>query len=370
MTDAGPLRLFLCGDVMTGRGIDQILPHPAPPRLYERYVTSAQDYVRIAETRHGEIPRKVDWSYIWGAALEAFEHMRPDARIVNLETAVTLNKDAADKGINYRMNPANMPVLSAAGVDVCTLANNHVLDWGLTGMEETLDSVEAAGIAVCGAGRHLREAARPAILNHGQGGRLLVFGYAHGSAGVPRGWAATEQRPGVNLLPDLSPATAKKLAAAVAMWRGPGDIAVVSIHWGGNWGFEVPADQTAFAHALIDAGVSVVHGHSSHHAKGLERHRDGLVIYGAGDFVNDYEGIGGHGEYRDDLVLMYWPEIDAANGAVTACRMTPLRLRNMRLNRPSDSERRWLAETLDRESRTFGTGVELAGDGLLTVEKA
>ena len=69
-TPGEPIKLFLCGDVMTGRGIDQILPHPCDPSLHENYVKSAMDYVRLAEEEVGPIARPVDFSYVWGAALE------------------------------------------------------------------------------------------------------------------------------------------------------------------------------------------------------------------------------------------------------------------------------------------------------------
>lgn len=101
------LKLFLAGDVMTGRGIDQILPHPSEPQLFEPWVQSAQEYVALAERRHGPIVRPVDVAYVWGAALAELHRAQPAVRIVNLETAVTSSDDAwPDKGIHYRMNPA------------------------------------------------------------------------------------------------------------------------------------------------------------------------------------------------------------------------------------------------------------------------
>jgi len=89
------VRLFLCGDVMTGRGIDQILPHPCTPELHERYVKSAKDYVQLAEKANGPIPRRVSPSYIWGAALDEFRRSCPHVRIINLETSITHSEDFA-----------------------------------------------------------------------------------------------------------------------------------------------------------------------------------------------------------------------------------------------------------------------------------
>jgi hypothetical protein len=142
-----PVTLFLCGDVMTGRGIDQVLPHPGSPRICEAYASSAKAYVSLAEAANGPIPKPADFAYIWGDALAELARRAPDLRIVNLETAVTKSEDCTEKGISYRMSPENLPCLTAAGIDCCALANNHVLDWGPAGLLETLASLERAGIA-------------------------------------------------------------------------------------------------------------------------------------------------------------------------------------------------------------------------------
>ena len=76
------ITLFLCGDVMIGRGIDQILPYPSKPELYEPYADSALDYVAMAEKTNGPIPRSVDFSYVWGDALAELERVSPAARII------------------------------------------------------------------------------------------------------------------------------------------------------------------------------------------------------------------------------------------------------------------------------------------------
>jgi hypothetical protein len=99
----------LCGDVTTGRGIDQVLAQPCDPTLHEDYVASAKDYVSLAEQANGPIPRNAEPSYVWGAALDELNRMRPDARIINLETAITRSDDYARKGINYRMSRLNRP---------------------------------------------------------------------------------------------------------------------------------------------------------------------------------------------------------------------------------------------------------------------
>jgi poly-gamma-glutamate synthesis protein (capsule biosynthesis protein) len=368
MRNRGHLTLFLCGDVMTGRGIDQILPHPSPPRLNEPYMTSALDYVALAERANGAIPRPVDYAYVWGEALEALDEVRPDARIINLETSITTSEEAVPKGINYRMHPGNVPVLEAAAIDCCVLANNHVLDWGEGGLLETLDTLARAGIATAGAGRDLRVARAPAVLEVGRGSRVLVFAFGWTDSGIPRSWAADAERAGVHLLPDLSGRTVEGIAGMVREEKRPGDIAVASIHWGANWGFDIPVAHRRFAHALIDhAAIDVVHGHSSHHPKAIEVYRDRPILYGCGDFLNDYEGIGGYEEYRNDLSLMYFPTFELPAGRLVRLDMRPLQIRNFRLNRTSPADRAWLRDTLERECRRFEHHIALRDHTLALV---
>jgi poly-gamma-glutamate synthesis protein (capsule biosynthesis protein) len=148
--------------------------------------------------------------------------------------------------------------------------------------------------------------------------------------------------------------------------RQRGDLVVASIHWGRNWGYDIPDAQISFAHGLIDAGAAdLVHGHSSHHFKAIEVYRSRLILYGCGDFIDDYEGISGYEKYRNDLVLMYFPTMSAGNGAVTALDMVPLQIGNMRLNHVSPPDRAWVLERLNRECARFRSRVGPRADGTL-----
>jgi len=361
------LRLFLCGDVMCGRGIDQILAHPCSPEIYEDYVRSAEDYVLLAEQANGPIPRCNGPSYVWGAALGQLARMQPDARIVNLEAAVTRSNDRVHKGINYRISPENAAFLTAARIDCCTLANNHVLDWGRAGLRETLAVLRRLNIKVAGAGGNEQCAKAPAVLNLAKA-RLRIFAFGSPTSGVPVDWAATDDAPGVNLLPDLSKVHALRVAEQIIALSRPGDLVVVSIHWGSNWGHRIPDEQRKFAHTLIDkAGVSIIHGHSSHHPRPIEIYRDRLILYGCGDFLNDYEGIRGYERYRDDLTLMYFVDLDPAGGSLRALKLVPLQIKNFRLSIPSQHDIEWIQGTLDRECRRLGTRVTLATESELEV---
>jgi poly-gamma-glutamate capsule biosynthesis protein CapA/YwtB (metallophosphatase superfamily) len=359
-----PTTLFLCGDVMTGRGIDQALPHPGDPTLYESFIRDARDYVRLAETAYGAIPRPLGFSDIWGDALDEFERVVPDVRIINLETSVT-RSDAAwpHKGVHYRMNPANVRCLTAAKIDCCTLANNHVLDWGRDGLLETLDVLHAAGLHTAGAGRNLHEAQAPAVLHVPAKGRVFVFACGSQTSGIPADWTARPDRSGVNVVAEWSDQAVEQLREQVHT----DCIVVVSIHWGPNWGYGIPHMQRQFAHRLIDeADVDVVCGHSSHHVKGIEVYRDRLILYGCGDLLTDYEGIRGYDDYRGDLGLMYFARLEPS-GRLAQLTMTPTCMRHFRVNRAEPADALWLNDLLNREGKDLATRTELDADGRLVL---
>ncbi len=170
------IRIFLCGDVMIGRGIDQILPHPSKSQLYESFVTDAREYIFLAQEANGKFSYPVSFDYIWGDALLIWQQMQPNVKIINLETAITRSDDYwPQKDVLYRMNPRNIGVLMAANIDICVLANNHILDWGLIGLRGTLGALQNCHIKFSGAGENLAQAMQPAIYELSTDKRLLVF---------------------------------------------------------------------------------------------------------------------------------------------------------------------------------------------------
>jgi poly-gamma-glutamate capsule biosynthesis protein CapA/YwtB (metallophosphatase superfamily) len=355
--------IFLTGDVMTGRAIDQLLPHPGDPKLRESVVTNARTYIRLAEEVSGPIPAPFDYAWPWGEALDVVEQFAPDVRLLNLETSITAGGEfAPGKAVHYRMHPDNVGCLTAIRPDVCALANNHILDFGYQGLVDTLRTLDNAGIRSAGAGLDVREAERPAVV-----GQVVIASCGMGSSGIPRGWAATGRRPGVAYVADMSDRSASTVADRVLAMKGPDDIAVVSVHWGSNWGYEVDSAQIRFAHRLIDDGVDVVHGHSSHHPRPIEVYRGKLILYGCGDTIDDYEGIGTYEAFRHELRLLYFASVETT-GAVL--QMVPMRMRRMRLEHAPGDDAEWLRATVEEMSGRFGTRIDHAPDGVLTVAAA
>ncbi|WP_431952086.1 CapA family protein [Nocardia lijiangensis] len=351
--NGGMATVLLGGDVMLGRGMDQILPHPGDPALRERYVDDARTYVELAEDANGAFARPVDFRAPWGAALPFLA--RADVRLINLETAITSDGTFAPaKGIHYRMHPDNVPVLTVIAPVVCALANNHVLDFGVHGLTDTVDTLDAAGIQHAGAGADLDGARAPARAELYDGRRVVIVSVAAGSSGVPEYWAARRDRPGLwRIGEDPSIAAADEVAESVSAATRERDIAIVSIHWGPNWGYRVTPSERRFAHRLIEAGVDVVHGHSAHHPRPIEIYRGKPILYGCGDVVDDYEGIHGYERYRTNLRLLFLVSVDSE----VELRMIPLRMRRMRLEPAGDDESRWLCETIAHISRGFDTRV-------------
>lgn len=357
--ESGKTTLFLGGDAITGRGIDAILPHSSEPLLPDDDPDSARYYLRGAEEVSGPIPRNVEFNYIWGDALEVFDQEAPDFRLANLETCVTTSNDRwPDKRFNFRMHPDNMPVLKAAGIDCVSLANNHVCDFSEPGLLETLEVVGRAGIGTAGAGTNLDEAEAPAVFELAGGGALRVYSCADSLSGTPDAWSAEPGRFGVNHVGWLDPLATRRVEDRIRAEKNERDLVVASVHFGGNWGYEIPRERRLFARRLVEAGADVVYGHSSHHPLGIEVYQGKPLIYGTGDLIHDFEGrVSNNVKFRGDLTLLHFATIDIAARRLEKLRMYPMRIKRYRLQHASKEEAQWLREMLVREGETLGTGV-------------
>ena len=188
------------------------------------------------------------------------------------------------KTFHFRADRAAVRSLEAAGFSLMSVANNHVLDFGPDAALESLETLADRGIRFSGAGPDAAAARRPAVLRRDD----LTIAMLAFTDNEP-GWEAGDESPGVRYLPvDPGDARARLLLDDVARERETTDLVIVSAHWGGNWGVEVPRRHRQFARALVDAGADVVFGHSPHIVRGVEVYRGRPILYGAGDFVDDY----------------------------------------------------------------------------------
>jgi len=205
-----------------------------------------------------------------------------DLAVVNLETAVTgRGTRAPGKQYAFRAPSTAFAALRAGGVDVATMANNHGMDYGRQGLEDSLDAAAAdGGIPVIGIGRSAAEAYRPFVAVV-KGQRIAVLGATQVlDANLAEAWTATDSQPGLASAKEVS-----RLTAAVREARSQADTVVVYLHWGTEGDTCPNQDQPGLARTLVEAGADVVVGSHAHRLQGGGRLGDAFVAYGLGNFA-------------------------------------------------------------------------------------
>lgn len=319
------ITIALAGDAMLGRGV---AAHIA--------TTGAQDLV-------SEDVRE----YLAAA----------DLAVVNLECCISDRGrpwQAAGKRFHFRAPPAAAEALAGLGVGCVTLANNHALDFGYAGLSDTCEQLARAGIAVAGAGADLAQARAPARLEAG-GQRVAVLSVTDQAPG----YAAGQGRPGVAQA-DLAGGTPHWLTGEIAALDGQCDVVLVMPHWGPNLAASPLPYLRMAARALVDAGATVVAGHSAHLFHGVA----GRVLYDLGDFIDDYPV---DPVLRNDLSLLFLVTLGAA-GPVRV-EAVPLKLGYARTRVATGRDREWIRERLAAACVPFGTGVAEA-DGRFVLQAA
>jgi poly-gamma-glutamate capsule biosynthesis protein CapA/YwtB (metallophosphatase superfamily) len=232
-----------------------------------------------------ELLREVPAEYPWGDTLSVLR--ANDWRLCNLECAISDGGTPwvrTEKAFHFRSDAKNIAVLQAASIDMVSVANNHILDFEVEAMLDTLEILDRAGIGHAGAGSNFEAAAVPAISNV----RSARIGLLSFTDNQPE-WDAGPNRQGVFYVPiDVSDERAKVLFEAVRLAAHQTDLLIVSPHWGPNWGCEPPPGHLKFAHRLVDSGADIVFGHSGHVFRGIEFYRGRPIIYCAGNFIDDY----------------------------------------------------------------------------------
>jgi poly-gamma-glutamate synthesis protein (capsule biosynthesis protein) len=212
-----------------------------------------------------------------------------DVLVGNLECALTIENDPQHKSYTFAAPPETAQALALAGFDVLSLANNHAMDYGISGLSDTRNSLNQYGIASVGAGVNASDAHTPVILER-NGLRMAFLAYAD----VPvendgfdaRTWIASDTQPGIAWA-DLN-----QIATGVSAARNEADVVIVLLHSGYELNSAVSTNQRAEAHAAIDAGAALVIGSHSHILQPIERYHGGLIAYSLGNFVfDDYLGI-------------------------------------------------------------------------------
>jgi poly-gamma-glutamate synthesis protein (capsule biosynthesis protein) len=327
-----PLTLAFAGDLMLGR--------------------------HVAETLVGGA-----YARPWGDLLPVLR--RADLFLVNLECALTRETrpwtDGARKTFSFRADPAVAAALVAGRVACAAVANNHVGDFGMDGLRDTLAALDHAGIAHAGAGTDLARAREAAVLTAGDA-RVAVVAFADD----PAAWSATEASPGINHTPvSLAPEHFEAVRRALEAARARADVVVFSMHWGPNMRTRPTAPFREFAHAVLDAGANVFWGHGAHLVQGVELRASRLILYDTGDLVDDYAVDPG---LRNDLSALFLVRV--APPAIESVEVVPVRIRDCRATLAGGRDRDWVVEQLDFRSAGLGTTVTTAACGTHIVSPA
>lgn len=306
------LHLGFAGDVMIGRLVDEHLEH-APP------------------------------NWIWGNMLPLIHQM--DMRLINLETALTYSEEIVPKVFNFKADPSKVCALKEAAIDVVNLANNHILDYSISGLLETLKTLRHAEIPYVGAGRTLDEAARPVILTK-QGIRIGILGFTDNE---PQ-WAAEKGRPGIRY---LRIGDAKTILKDLEELRPHVDLLIASAHWGPNMRERPSKEFIQFAHFLIDHGVDILHGHSAHIFQGVEVYRNKLILYDTGDFIDDYYV---DPDLRNDRTFFFI--VDVNQKGLVQLKLVPALISNFQVNHAKGKEREGIIRRMIMLSQEMGTDLK------------
>ena len=351
--------LNFMGDTMLGRLVDQMFP---------QHVNEPSE-ARIAKSFRTSNARLTDYgpNSPWGNTLSLL--YSADLNILNLETSATTHPTKwPNKVFNYRMHPENITALQAAKISYAGLANNHTLDFCEPGLLETVRTVNKACIAFAGAGETQEEATRPAVLRvPGSDQSISHEVHIWAAADHPQEWAKV---PTFHFI-DYSQKTRDRLKGLItkSISKAPA-LKIFSVHWGPNYSWRPAQEIRDLAHFLIDScGIDIVHGHSSHHVQGVENYKGRLIIYGCGDFVDDYALTP---EYRNDISGIWRVTVEESSGAgdkgslsLKKLEMFPTKIDRFMARRLGNSEVDfdWVCGKIKKLSADLGTAVEVESDG-------
>jgi poly-gamma-glutamate capsule biosynthesis protein CapA/YwtB (metallophosphatase superfamily) len=315
------VKLALAGDTMLGRGVAHELARRPPEALL------AEEVIEVAR--------------------------EADLFVLNLECCISeRGRRWPDprKPFFFRAPPAAVETLLHLGVDCVTLANNHALDFGPEALVDTFRHLESAGIPWVGAGEDEDGAREPRVIE-AQGFRLAVIGVSD----HPKEYAAGDDRPGIAFA-DLRGGDLPAWLISAVGAQDEVDAVLVTPHWGPNMRQEPLAEVRAAAAGLVDAGATLVAGHSAHVFQGV----GGRVLYDLGDFLDDYAV---DPVLRNDLGLLFLVDLDERGPL--RLEAIPLKLDYCRTRLAEGDDGAWIRERFAAACAAFGTEVEPEVDRLV-----
>lgn len=275
-----------------------------------------------------------------------------DLTVVNLECAITASHvhwPGQPKAFYFGAPPQAADSLSGAGIDLVSLANNHILDFGVEGMRDTLRHLRQHQIRFAGAGDDIDEACSPAFIER----KAIRFGMA-AFCDHQADFAAADDRPGIAYidLDDKAAALECFRRALEPMRRAAVDWPILSLHWGPNMVRRPANGFRALAHAAIEMGWKILFGHSAHIFHGVEIHNGCPVMYAAGDLVDDYyvDPV-----FKNDHQLLF--ELELSRDTLRRIWLHPLFIADCQAHPATDANHEFILHTASRVCAEMGTTV-------------
>jgi len=298
-------------------------------------------------------------SYPWGDVLPLLREA--DLSLVNLECVITKSEEKFQppRAFYFRAHPRVIKSLTTAGIDYVTLANNHAMDFQAPGLLETIALLDEHGIAHAGAGANLEEASLPALLE-AKGIKVGIVAFADHFVE----YGASEDKPGTNIIRiSLEEEHFRRVRESIQAARAAGaDLVVFSIHWGPNMRHIPSPEFVRFAHAVMDAGADIFHGHSAHVFQGVEIYHGKPILYDTGDLVDDYYVSPLH---RNDQQFLFL--LTATSRRVKKIELVPLVISYMKVQRAQGELADDICERMMQLSSSMGTEFQFQ-DGRLVIE--
>jgi len=240
-----------------------------------------------------------------------------DVFLVNLEGPFTERGEMIYKNFNFRARPEFVAALAAGGVDIVSLANNHMMDYGSDGLDDTISTLDDGGIQHFGAGASLADARHPVILEV-KGVRVAFLGYLFlgGQHPEPYEIFATDDQPGAAGHYDDVDAVRSMIEDDIRVAKEQADHVIPFFHWGREGRPDPEPYQVALAHAAIDAGASAVLGSHPHNLQGIEVYNGAPIAYSLGNFV-----FGGRWNPPDKRTALL--ELKLSKTGVTSTKVIP-----------------------------------------------
>lgn len=273
-----------------------------------------------------------------------------DVSVINLETSVsTRGKTKKPKGYGFRSHPDTLGGLKNAGIDLVSLGNNHVFDFGEEAFYDTLENLNKYGIEYAGAGRNIREAERLVIIEKNG----IKLGFAACNMIIPwEGWSASDNSPGTA---SVLKGNYNRILNNINEYKKECDVLSILVHWGREYA-KVPDEwQIELAHLMIDSGADIIVGQHPHVLQGIEIYKEKPIIYSTGNFVflkNDDE-CGRTGIFKVTVTRKGFKEGQFFPVHISLCRANLLD--------GSKGMGREIIDSISRLSMDFGTIIDSSG---------